>query len=412
MTSCSMAGIHSITEKKVNLKSWGPFIFEGNVQQKECRIFDSQGSLSSIKNHIGLRTFYWEGDFLIRECQIDSSEEIVEEIIYHLDSRGFCTLREIKRAGQENHQRIKRKAEQGGLIVIEQDGSTLRAIQRDNNDRVVKEIIYTGENPDRIIHYSYDQQGRLIQKDQKEAQGVLRNREIRSYGDGGEMILQRWEDGQGHNIRELHYSYPHGENALWLLCQVSLPHPIFKGKLKPIYRLYREINFYPQQQPLTVRQRESQEQIPLKQGENSISSIQPSLNQKGDTSEEIEEIEFSNGNYSGPLKEKKMHGRGEFRFNDGSIYVGEFKEGHIQGNGEMEFADGRIYRGGFQRNQMQGQGQCSWPNGDHYKGTFNQGEMHGPGEFRWADGTLFRGIFEHNKPSEQGMLEPPSKKMM
>lgn len=374
-------GIRSITEKESRKRQWGPIKLESRPRLRCKRIFNSQGRILQEFSEDQQVLFCYEKDLLINRYTLNQEEQPLERIDFLYDDENRCIMKKIHLEGAEEPRIIEITYQQQGLLMVEKEGETLRAVQRNRQGQIIKELLYTGKDPDSITSYKYGD--KIEEISTKDAAGKLRTKEIRRFNDAGILIEQRWEDGAGEILRQLNFSYPAGEDQAWLLCRVSTPHPLFPGKEKELYRIHRELNYYPGGE------------IP---GTMKAEKVTPDLSEKIKA--------FPNGIYTGPLKDEKMSGQGEFRFNDGGIYRGEFRENRMHGKGSLEFADGRVYKGDFRENRMEGQGQCHWPNGDNYRGSFVNGKMHGVGEFTWANGDRFKGGFEHNHRSAQGVIIP------
>jgi len=371
-------GIRSITEKESRSRQWGPVRLESRPALRSKRIYDAQGRILQEYREDQQVLYCYEGELLQSRYILDQEEQQIERCNFFYDEENRCIRRETFLKDSEEAVITDIHYEQQGLLMVEKEGDAIRAVQRNRQGQIIKELLYTGKEPDSITTYRYKE--KQVEISSKDATGKLRVKEIRSYNEAGVLLKECWEDGAGEILRQLNYQYPAGEDLAWLLCRVSTPHPLFPKREKPLYRIHRELNFYPDENlPEVDREKETDENIKA----------------------------FSNGIYTGPLRNDQMSGKGEFRFNDGGIYRGDFLENRMHGKGCLEFADGRVYQGEFRNNRMEGQGLCRWPNGDSYRGSFVNGEMHGLGEFTWANGERFKGGFEHNQRTAQGVIIPP-----
>lgn len=374
-------GIRSITEKESRTRQWGPIKLETRPQLRSKRIYDQQGRILQEFKENQQILYCYEDDLLQSRYILDQEEQPLERCDFFYDEEKRCICRKTFHKGSEEAVITEIHYEQQGLLMVEKEGEAIRAVQKNRQGQIIKELLYTGKEPDSITSYRYS--GNQVEIATKDATEKLRVKEIRNYNDAGVLLGQRWEDAAGESLRQLNYHYPAGEDQAWLLCRVSTPHPLFPKKEKPLYRIHRELNYYP--------------------GENL-----PGIKKIKESEEDMKA--FSNGIYTGPLKNGQMSGKGEFRFNDGGVYRGDFQENRMHGKGRLEFADGRVYQGEFRKNRMEGQGLSRWPNGDCYRGSFVNGEMHGVGEFTWANGERFKGGFEHNQQTAQGVIIPAKEK--
>jgi len=385
------AGVRSIILKESRYRFIGPFKLEGKPQFKKKYIYDPKGRLQLEESNEEKILYQYENDRLVLQNKEDSEGVSLESCRYHYNDQGYCYFKEILVGGDSEPIEVEINREQDGKVIIEKEGKAIRARQYNNKGLLHKEILYTGKDPDSIIQYHYDKQDFLLRIDSKDSTGTLRTSELRTYNDQGILKEQKWEDGHQKMLRHLFYEYPAGNDEHWLVCKVKTTAPGLRRRFKPLYTLHREINYYPQAQPPPVSSLDNSKE------ENFTEEIPETENQ---------EKTFSNGTYQGPLNDGVMEGKGEFRFNDGSIYIGDFQRNSMEGRGKLTFKDGREYTGEFKNNLMHGQGHLSWPNGDRYQGPFYNGEMHGVGEFIWASGESFKGWFEHNHRSKQGVILP------
>jgi hypothetical protein len=57
--------------------------------------------------------------------------------------------------------------------------------------------------------------------------------------------------------------------------------------------------------------------------------------------------QYDDGIYSGSMYMDKAHGSGEYKYNNGDVYVGDFKEGLYLGEGKKTYANGKIENGAW-----------------------------------------------------------------
>ena len=102
----------------------------------------------------------------------------------------------------------------------------------------------------------------------------------------------------------------------------------------------------------------------------------------------------------------KMHGRGVYRYADGSVYEGDFKDGKKHGRGVYRSASGNLYEGDYKDGKMHGQGVNRFANGDVYEGDWKHGNMYGRGVYRYADGTVYKkhggGVYQSASGTVEG----------
>eukprot|EP00965_Chrysotila_dentata_P157667 5208346-Pleurochrysis_carterae.AAC.4 len=89
------------------------------------------------------------------------------------------------------------------------------------------------------------------------------------------------------------------------------------------------------------------------------------------------------GEYTGHVKEGKMHGVGVCVYTDGSRYQGDWKAGLKNGRGTHSFASGDQFEGEWENGWMHGLGVYTWKIGDKYIGEVNYGRIHGFGTYTW-----------------------------
>ena len=60
--------------------------------------------------------------------------------------------------------------------------------------------------------------------------------------------------------------------------------------------------------------------------------------------------------FEGQFEEDEPHGRGVYRYRDGSSYEGELVYGLRHGHGLLTYSNGDVYEGGFENGKRHGQG--------------------------------------------------------
>ena len=71
-----------------------------------------------------------------------------------------------------------------------------------------------------------------------------------------------------------------------------------------------------------------------------------------------------------------MHGRGTYKWPDGSEYDGEYINNIKEGNGTFKWADGRIFKGTFKNGKPHGFGKLSFK-GIDFDAEFINGKLNG-----------------------------------
>jgi len=99
------------------------------------------------------------------------------------------------------------------------------------------------------------------------------------------------------------------------------------------------------------------------------------------------------GNYTGPLREGRLHGQGRIAWPDGASYEGEFREGAFNGRGVYRDGQGNRFEGEFTDGRFTGRGSIQWANGSTYEGEVRDWTMAGEGVYRDGE-SEYRGHFE------------------
>merc|ERR1712223_691 len=97
--------------------------------------------------------------------------------------------------------------------------------------------------------------------------------------------------------------------------------------------------------------------------------------------------EFLRQFYEGDFVNKKAHGKGMMRWNQGDKYEGDWQEGLRHGQGTyFSKTNGFKYEGQYAKDKKHGKGKYTYPNGDIYNGQWKEGVRHGEGKLVKADG--------------------------
>jgi hypothetical protein len=136
--------------------------------------------------------------------------------------------------------------------------------------------------------------------------------------------------------------------------------------------------------------------------------------------------------YSGTFWEDSKHGRGTVRYADGRVfqgrfvmgamvegtmryattattpeqgvqaiasYTGRFLSGKRHGRGEYHFQDGSLFVGDFVEDTIDGHGRLTWPDGGEYVGEWSKGIRHGLGrEYRPNGEIRHEGLWRNGQP--------------
>lgn len=115
--------------------------------------------------------------------------------------------------------------------------------------------------------------------------------------------------------------------------------------------------------------------------------------------------EFLRQFYEGDFVNKKAHGKGMMRWNQGDKYEGDWQEGLRHGEGTyFSKANGFKYEGQYAKDKKHGKGKYTYPNGDIYQGLWNEGVRHGKGVYKYKeDGGVYEGQWENGIKQGNGV---------
>jgi len=101
----------------------------------------------------------------------------------------------------------------------------------------------------------------------------------------------------------------------------------------------------------------------------------------------------------GEFNEEGLNGEGERLYKSGRFEKGIFKDGiFIEGTCKMLNDDDEdneeLYEGDFKDRKRHGTGTLKYNNGDFYEGEFNDGKFHGKGTLKFKNGDVYEGEFK------------------
>ena len=349
-----------------------------------AKLFFDHDGLLIRKQEPRKTTFYHynEEQQLEKEVEVRDAEHISRERIYHYSA---------------------------GRILSERSGDERISYHYNSRDNLSYTTSWMGELQESVCSYGFDDKGLVVLKEIRDSEGLLlRSCQLKRNLQGlisEEILINQNNIILEHNSYK--YSVFHGEN--WLKRESFRIEEGREPVLKEI--LYRNIALAPESAPSAKATSNTEEPA----SEHNKSHDLPDdmeINLPG-MKKEIQEtkvlekkLTFKNGLYQGTVNaDNRPEGRGEFWGKDGSRYSGGFLKGEMEGRGNLLHKNGSSYTGEFRKGLPHGDGECLWPDGSRYRGEFFMGEMHGIGSFTWADGTRFTGLFEHNKSTDQGLLE-------
>ena len=380
--------------------------------------FDCRGKLSSLtlesvsvdpeepdreeQRLLVAKLFYDSSGLLIRR------QEPGKTVFFHYNEEGLLE-KEVELRGRDQISREKSYRYAAGRLLEETGSGEKISYHYNSHDRLSYTTAWMGDIQESICSYGFNDEGRVILKEIRDNEGELLRRCRLGRNPQGLISEETTINQSGMLLEHCRYSYPvfHGENWLkrerWSLLHGEEP------VLTEI--LYRNIALSSDAPSVNEEapDREGPVSIPEEEAPETedIEEAWPE-EESPETAEEApqKEIRFRNGQYRGQVDEEdRPHGTGEFWGRDGSRYSGSFLHGRMNGHGNLLHKNGSSYTGDFVDGFPQGEGECLWPDGSRYRGEFVRGEMHGIGSFTWAEGSRFTGLFEHNRSTDQGLLE-------
>jgi len=375
------------------------FICKGKLSSLTLESVQSDSVSSDQKDEQRLfvaKLFYDHTGLLIRR------QETRKIIFFHYNDQNLLE-KEVELRETEKISREKSCVYSAGRLIEEISGHDKVTYHYNSRDILNYTTSWNGDIQESVCSYGYDDAGLVILKEIRDSEGgLLRSCRMKRNRQGlisEEMIINQDNYVLEHN----RYEYPvfHGENWLKRNC-----YRLEEGR-EPVLTeiLYRNISM-----ASSAAEEISSLQSTPPEPQEEESDQTPSAAEPAPVEEPFSPMEktlkFSNGLYKGLVNsDNQPEGQGEFWGSDGSRYSGGFTAGKMSGKGNLLHKNGSSYTGEFSDGLPQGKGECLWPDGSRYRGEFDRGEMHGIGSFTWSDGTRFTGLFEHNRSTDQGLLE-------
>ena len=110
------------------------------------------------------------------------------------------------------------------------------------------------------------------------------------------------------------------------------------------------------------------------------------------SSNKFTSTDFTDGTYIGEVDDQgRKHGKGMYKWLDGSSYEGDFDEDLRHGVGHFKWSNGESYKGDYLADRRTGEGIYLWRDGSKYEGSFLNGKRHGIGTFTSSNGSIYVG---------------------
>ncbi len=131
-----------------------------------------------------------------------------------------------------------------------------------------------------------------------------------------------------------------------------------------------------------------------KEGQGTLAS-QNGYTYKGQWSNDAQNIDEiiipKRGVYKGETKEFRQHGKGIFKFVNGSIYNGNFVQGKFEGFGRLTYIEGDEYEGNWFKGNKEGYGTMKYSDRTIYEGIWLQGALQFVKKIYYASGDIYEG---------------------
>ena len=115
---------------------------------------------------------------------------------------------------------------------------------------------------------------------------------------------------------------------------------------------------------------------------------------------------YSDGSiYDGNWHRGRRHGEGTYTYCNGDVYIGEWEDGYKSGKGVMKWRNGDVYEGEWAMNKRHGQGHFKGHHGREYKGTYHDDYKHGAGVYKDLNGDIYDGNWTFNRRNRSGIIK-------
>ena len=115
-------------------------------------------------------------------------------------------------------------------------------------------------------------------------------------------------------------------------------------------------------------------------------------------------VDRYNETYDGDLVKGIRHGKGVYRFDDGTNYTGDWVDGKKHGHGRLEMATGEVYDGTWKDDKMHGYGVHLFADGSTFEGKYIDGKWEGYGNWVGSNGEIYNGCYKNNKREGTGRM--------
>jgi hypothetical protein len=124
-------------------------------------------------------------------------------------------------------------------------------------------------------------------------------------------------------------------------------------------------------------------------------TVEPTNTVDSQPIQEVENIRYSNGLYSGSYDtvNKRPEGSGTMTFDSsesGLTYEGDWWQGKKHGQGKMTYKNGDIYDGFWENDMKSGDGTYTWKNGGTYVGPYLNDKRNGTGTYTNWTGIIYK----------------------
>lgn len=105
---------------------------------------------------------------------------------------------------------------------------------------------------------------------------------------------------------------------------------------------------------------------------------------------------------SGSFKGFLPHGKGKYKWLDGTIYEGDWEEGKMTGQGHVIWLSGAKYEGDFSGGYLHGFGSFTGTDGSEYKGSWRMNIQHGLGTKKYSNSDIYEGCWKEGAHEGNG----------